>query len=152
MSTCFHVAQQTRHYMSPHARCERIYELTMGISLFPHCQTTHLPLLTVIKQSSHKPADITTLLEKSRSWNTTWQTNTHWNNWQYLAEDSETAQTGIKQYVAKSDYALKNWTSTIFAAKFWNKDWLSCLEPTWATYTMQTNKSGLASRLTCSHK
>jgi hypothetical protein len=36
------------------------YELTMGISLFPHCQTTHLPLPTVIKQSPHKPADITT--------------------------------------------------------------------------------------------
>jgi hypothetical protein len=26
------------------------YELTMRISLFPHCQTTHLPLPTVIKQ------------------------------------------------------------------------------------------------------
>jgi hypothetical protein len=36
------------------------YELTMGISLFPYCQTTHLPLPTVIKQSPHKPADITT--------------------------------------------------------------------------------------------
>jgi hypothetical protein len=36
------------------------YELTMGISLFPHCQTTHLPLPTVIKQSPYKPADITT--------------------------------------------------------------------------------------------
>jgi hypothetical protein len=36
------------------------YELTMGISLFPHCQTTHLPLPTVIKQFAYKPPDITT--------------------------------------------------------------------------------------------
>jgi hypothetical protein len=35
-------------------------ELIMGISLFPHCKTTHLPLPTVIKQSPYKPADITT--------------------------------------------------------------------------------------------
>ncbi len=35
-------------------------ELIMGISLFPHCKTTHLPLPTVIKQSPYKPVDITT--------------------------------------------------------------------------------------------
>jgi hypothetical protein len=54
------------------------------------------------------------LLEKSRSWNTTWQTNTHWNKLQYLAEDSETAQTRIKQYVAKVIRLKKSYMHFIY--------------------------------------
>jgi hypothetical protein len=89
-----------------HARCERIWTdhgniLISTLSDDPlaiaHCNQA-IPTQTYWHYY---------LLEKSRSWNTTWQTNTDWNKWQYLAEDSETAQTGIKHYVAKSDYAEK---------------------------------------------
>ncbi len=90
----------------PHARSERIWTdhgniLISTLSDDPlaiaHCNQA-IPTQTCWHHH---------LLEKSRSWNTTWQTNSHWNNWQYLAEDWETAQTGIKHYVAESDYVDK---------------------------------------------